>query len=117
MKEQGMKRFALITLALAVVLGLSAVALASSPNEVKLTGKVACAKCTLKLEGAANCQDVLVVAGKDGGAPTYYYFAKNDTIEAFHTCSGEKPAVVTGIVAEKDGKKWIVASKIEEPKG
>jgi hypothetical protein len=113
-----MKRFALITLALAVVLGLSAVALAGSPNEVTLTGKVACAKCTLKLEGASTCQDVLVVAGKDGAAPTYYYFAKSEAIEKFgHGCTGEKPAVVTGIVAEKDGKKWIVATKIEDAKG
>ena len=113
-----MKRFALITLALAVVLGLSAVALAGSPNEVTLTGKVACAKCTLKLEGAATCQDVLVVAGKGGAAPTYYYFAKTEAIEEFgHACDGEKPATVTGVVAEKDGKQWIAASKIEEPKG
>ena len=113
-----MKRIAMITLALAVVLGLSAVALAGGAKDVTLTGKVACAKCTLKLEGAANCEDVLVVAGKDGGAPTYYYFAKTEAIEAFgHACEGEKPAVVTGVVAEKDGKKWIAASKIEEPKG
>jgi len=113
-----MKRFTLITLALALVLGLSAVALAGSPQEVTLTGNVACAKCTLKLEGAANCQDVLVVAGKDGAAPTYYYFAKNETLEAFgHGCKGEKAAVVTGVVAEKDGKKWIVATKIVDAKG
>ena len=112
-----MKRFALITLALALVLGLSAVALAANAKEVTLTGNVACAKCTLKLEGASTCQDVLVVAGKDGAAPTYYYFAKNDTIEAFgHGCKGEKPAVVTGVVADKDGKQWIVATKIVEAK-
>jgi hypothetical protein len=112
-----MKRFTLITLALALVLGLTAVALAGSPNEVTMTGNVACSKCALKLEGAATCQDVLVVAGKDGAAPTYYYFAKNDTLSAFkHGCGEQTPAVVTGVVAEKDGKKWIVATKIVEAK-
>ncbi|MCU0222913.1 MAG: DUF6370 family protein [Acidobacteria bacterium] len=112
-----MKRLTLFALAFALVLGLSAVALAGSPNEVTMTGKVACSKCTLKLEGSATCQDVFVVAGKDGAAPAYYYFAKTEALAAFeHGCSGEKPAVVTGVVAEKDGKKWIVATKIVEAK-
>ena len=113
-----MKRIAVSLLALALVLGLSAVALASNARDVTLTGKIACAKCTLKLEGATACQDVLVVAGKDGGAPTYYYFAKTEALDAFgHACKGEKSVVVTGVVAEKDGKQWIAASKIAEPKG
>ncbi len=113
-----MKRFALITLALALVLGLSAVALAGNPKEVTLTGKIACGKCTLKLEGVTGCQDMFVVAGKDGGAPTYYYFAKSEALEEFgHGCNGEKAAVVTGVVAEKDGKQWIVATKIVDAKG
>ena len=113
-----MKRIAMITLALAVVLGLSAVALAGGAKDVTLTGKIACAKCVLKVEGVASCQDVLVVAGKGGAAPTYYYFAKTEAIEEFgHACDGEKAATVTGVVAEKDGKQWIAASKIEEPKG
>jgi hypothetical protein len=107
-----MKRLALFACALAVVLGLSAAALASDAKEVTLTGKIACAHCTLKLEGVTSCQDVLVVE-KDG-KPTYYYVAKNEVAKSFgHVCSGEKKATVTGTLSEKDGKTWIEASEIK----
>ena len=45
------------------------------------------------------------------------YLEKNDALKAYgHTCQGEKPAVATGTVTEKDGKKWLTATKIEAPK-
>ena len=51
------------------------------------------------------------------GKVTEYYLEKNDALKAYgHTCQGEKPAVATGTVTEKDGKKWFSASKIEAPK-
>ena len=31
-------------------------------------------------------------------------------------CTGEKPATATGTVTEKDGKKWLDATKLEEAK-
>ena len=108
-----MKTLAKIGLALALVTGLVAGAYAA--DETTVTGKVMCAKCTLKKADATKCQDVLVV--KDGDKTAEYYIEKNAVSEKFgHTCTGEKPAVVTGKVSEKDGKKWIAPSKMEAPK-
>jgi hypothetical protein len=76
-----------------------------------------CAKCTLKKADAAKCQNVLVVADKDG-KETHYYIAKNDVSDKLgEVCTGKTPVSITGTVAEKDGKKWITATKIEEAKG
>jgi hypothetical protein len=102
-------------LALAVALMVGFVAGASAGDETTVTGKVMCAKCTLKKADATKCQDVLVV--KDGDKTTEYYIEKNAVATQFgHVCGGEKPAVVTGAVSEKDGKKWIAPSKMEAPK-
>jgi len=108
-----MKPSLLLVLALAVVVGVAGMAAAA---ETTLTGSVMCAKCTLKKADAKDCQDVLVVKDANGQAKEYYV-AKNDVSEKFgHTCTGEKPATVTGTVAEKDGKTWVTASKMEAPK-
>ncbi|HEX9189508.1 MAG TPA: DUF6370 family protein [Vicinamibacteria bacterium] len=107
-----MKTILKVGLALALVAGLVAPAVADET----LTGKIVCAKCSLKKADAKECQDVLVV--KTGDATAEYYVEKNDIAKAFgHVCGGEKPAVVTGKVTEKDGKKWISATKMEEKKG
>jgi hypothetical protein len=104
-----MKTLAKAGLALALVLGL--VAAAQAADETTLSGKVVCAKCTLKKADATKCQDVLVADGAE------YYVEKNAVAEKFgHVCGGEKPATVTGTVSEKDGKKWITPSKMEEKK-
>jgi hypothetical protein len=104
-----MKTLAKVGLALALVLGLMAAA--NAADETTVTGKVVCAKCSLKKADAAKCQDVLVSNGAE------YYVEKNDVAKKFgHVCQGEKAATVTGTVAEKDGKKWITPSKMEEPK-
>jgi hypothetical protein len=106
-----MKTILKLGLSIALVAGL--VAGATAGDEVTVTGKVMCAKCTLKKADAKECQDVLVV--KDGDKAGEYYVAKNEVSKTFgHTCSGEKPAVVTGTVTEKDGKKWITATKMDK---
>ncbi len=108
-----MKTIAKLGLALALVVSL--VAAATAADEVTLTGKVLCAKCTLKKADAKECQNVLVV--KDGDKAAEYYVEKNDVATKFgHVCTGQKDAVVTGTVSEKDGKKWISATKMEEKK-
>ena len=107
-----MKTVAKFGIALALVIGL--VAAANAGDETTLTGNVMCAKCSLKKADAKECQDVLVV--KDGDKTSEYYVTKNDVSKAFgHVCRDEKAAVVTGTVTEKDGKKWIAPSKMEEP--
>jgi len=108
-----MKSLSVLGLALALVVGFAMVTSAS--EEKTLSGNVMCAKCTLKKADATKCQDVLVV--KDGDKTAEYYVEKNAVAEKFgHVCGGEKAAVVTGAVSEKDGKKWIAPSKMEETK-
>jgi hypothetical protein len=108
-----MKTTVKLGLALALLLGL--VAGASAGDETTLTGTVMCAKCALKKPDASTCQNVLVV--ETGGQNTEYYIEKNAVAEKFgHACQSVKPAVVTGTVSEKDGKKWIAPSRMEEKK-
>ena len=108
-----MKTIAKLGLAVALVVGFVA---AAGAAEETLNGKIMCAKCSLKKADADKCQDVLVTTDA-AGKTSEIYIEKNDVAKAYgHTCQGEKPAVVTGTVSEKDGKKWIAATKMEAPK-
>jgi Family of unknown function (DUF6370) len=108
-----MKPLFVSVMAVALLVGLVGVAAAADET---LTGSVMCAKCTLKKADAKECQDVLVVKAPDGKVAEYY-ITKNAVLEKFgHTCKGEKPATVTGAVAEKDGKMWITATTMTEQK-
>ena len=111
-----MKKTGTIALMVMVAAGLAFLAYAGEKEKtVTLSGNVACAHCTLKLEGVKECQDVLVVEGKDGGN---YFLVKNDVAEKFgHNCQGQKAAKVTGTVTKKDGKMWLAATKMEKVEG
>lgn len=104
--------------AMVLVLGMlvATATIAGGNKEVTFEGVIACAKCTLNFEDAEDCQSVLVVQDKKGDEESYYYLVENDVTEEFgHLCQGEKPAIVTGIVEEKDGKTWLTATDMKLP--
>ena len=96
-----------------MTLGALAVALpAFAAADETLKGDMVCAKCFLKKPDAKECQDVLLVKN-DTGEPTEYYVTKNDVSkESGEACTNKVPATITGTVSEKDGRKWITATKI-----
>lgn len=86
---------------------------AGADADVTLEGNIVCAKCTLKVEGIDKCQSVLVVEN-EGAKDTQYWLAKNDVAEDYgDVCAAIMPVTVTGSVEEKDGRKWIAATKID----
>jgi hypothetical protein len=97
---------------LSVALMAAFTSAADKAAEVTLKGKATCAKCDLKK--TTKCQTALVVT--EDGKEVVYYLKDNKTAKAFHKdiCTTSKDNVsVTGVVSEKDGQKWITASKIE----
>ena len=78
-----MKSRILVALAVVAALGFGSLALAADET---LSGKVTCAKCTLKKTGVKDCADVLVLAGAEG-TTTEYWIVKNPVLEKFgHQC-------------------------------
>jgi hypothetical protein len=106
--------------ALAVVAGalwsFASVASAEDKKEVKLTGTLVCGKCMLK--ETPKCSNVLQV--KEGDKTVNYFLDDKGNKEDYHegVCGGEKTehVTVTGIVTEKDGKKWVKPTKVETKK-
>jgi len=84
---------------------------ADKAAEVTLKGKATCAKCDLSK--TEKCQAALVVT-EDGKEVVYYIKGKGAGDLHKEVCKASKDGVsVTGIVSEKDGQKWITATKIE----
>jgi hypothetical protein len=83
------------------------------PKEVKLTGTLVCGSC--KLNESKKCANVLQVKEKD--KVINYWLSDKANDEPYHEkiCGGGelKDVTVTGAVSEKDGKKWVKASKVE----
>jgi hypothetical protein len=106
-----MKSAKLVLCALSVVAVISAFALAEG-NEVTLTGKIMCAKCSLK--ETSKCTTAIQV--KEAGKTVTYYLLDKGAGEEYHepVCgSGQKAGKVTGVVSEKGGKKFIAPKKVE----
>jgi hypothetical protein len=84
-------------------------------KEVTLKGTILCAKCELKQ--TPKCTTAILV--KEDGKDVVYYFLDKGSKEDYHeeVCGGgKKEGTVTGVVSEKDGKKWIKPSKVEYAK-
>jgi hypothetical protein len=105
--HQQMKKLALLsTIALA--------ALSASLLAEDIKGEAVCAKC--ELHQADKCQTAIRVT-KDG--KTEVILAdNNDVAKAFHKtiCHGPANVTAAGTITEKDGKKTIALTKIEEAK-
>lgn len=95
-----------------LTLGALAVAMPVFAADDTYKGEMVCAKCYLKRPDAKECQDVLMV--KDAkGATSEFYVTKNEVAKANgEACMEPMKVTITGSVSEKDGRKWITASKI-----
>lgn len=84
-----------------------------APKEVKLTGTLVCGAC--KLNESKKCANVLQVKDKD--KVINYWLTDKGNDEPYHEkiCGGGelKDVTVTGVVADKDGKKTVKASKVD----
>ena len=98
-----------------LAVGLLASGVGAADKEVALKGTILCAKCSLK-EGK-KCQTAIQV--KEAGKTVTYYLLDKGNKEDYHeaVCGGEKKeGTVTGVVSEKDGKKYITPKKVQYAK-
>jgi hypothetical protein len=101
----------LISAAMAVVASGGFAAEEIKEKTVTLEGTATCAKCDLGTED--KCATVLQV--KEGDKTVTYYITGEPDKE-FHKkiCKSSKEAKATGTVSEKDGKKMLEVTSIEE---
>src|SRR6516165_9368816 len=110
-----MRNLFVTSFALAVALTVALNLPAGEKKEVTLKGQVMCASCELK-EGK-KCQTVIRV--KEEGNEVTYYFNDKGSKESYHEAvcgGGRQDATVTGVISEKDGKKWVTPSKVQYAK-
>ena len=89
----------------------------AADKEVTIKGDLVCGKCTLKVTPTV-CTNVVQV--KADGKIVNYFLDDKGNKEVYHknccACAKDQTgfvATVTGVVAEKDGKKYIKASKVD----
>ncbi len=105
-----MKKLALFNL-----IAFAALSLSLRAEDAKIVGEATCAKCTLKV--ASACQAAITVTGADGKKEVILA-DQNSVAKAFHPtiCQDTVKVNAAGVVTEKDGKKTIALTKIEEAK-
>lgn len=84
---------------------LSLTLVTAQAEEKTVEGEMSCAKCNLGI--ADKCEDTLKV-----GDVLYLLEEGGNRKTSEHVCSDSAKAKVTGKFEERDGKKFIVASKI-----
>ena len=112
-----MKTFVSLLAGCVVVLLTASVFAQDKGKEVTLKGTILCAKCSLKEKGVTKCTTAIQV--KEKGKDVVYLLDDKGAKEEYHemVCGGDKKeGTVTGVVTEKDGKKWIKPSKVEYTK-
>ncbi len=107
-----MRRFVSGVIVLFLVLAFNAVS-GGADDAVSLDGEIVCARCTLKVKGVNECQNVLLAKDAEG-KETQYWLAAGPAADAFgEVCDSKRPATVVGRVEEKDGRKWIAVDRID----
>jgi predicted nucleotidyltransferase len=106
-----MKKALVLTSCIAGLLTLAFTTPSFGAEEKTITGEGKCAKCSLK--ETDTCQNVIQT--QEDGKTVTYYLAKNKVSKDFHDniCKESKKITATGTVKEADGKKELVATKIE----
>jgi hypothetical protein len=98
-----------LLVAFAVTLTVNAVEEKEKPKEVTLKGTIVCTKC--ELGETDDCGNAIKV--KEGDKTVIYYIDDNGKKEKYHKtfCTAPQKGSVTGVVSEKDKKKFIKPSK------
>jgi hypothetical protein len=102
---------------LVVMLGALAIVTPVFAEGQTFKGDMVCAKCYLKKADAKECQDVLLVKNAKGETVEYYITKNGVSKESGEACTEKQPATVIGSIADdKDGRKWLTATKITKAK-
>ena len=105
-----MKKLALLSTAILATLSLSLFA-----EDLKITGDATCAKCTLKTADA--CQMAITYKNAEGKDETILV-ENNQVAKDFHPtiCKTTEKVNAEGSITEKDGKKTLTLTKVEQAK-
>lgn len=94
-----------------LVVGLRAQA-QGAKKEVTVKGTILCAHCALKETKRCVTQS----SSREGAKVITYYLDDKGDQEGYHdaVCGGERrEGIIIGIVAEKNGRRWIRPTKVE----